>query len=79
MTVAIHNDVVRLIPEIQDHAIVEILAMSATVSEIEAALAELSSEDEPLVAVEQRVGDRIHRLLNILSASQIDTDQDREL
>ena len=31
MAVATRNDVVRLIPEIEDHAVVEILGMDATV------------------------------------------------
>jgi hypothetical protein len=77
MTAATHNDVVKMIPEVQDHAIVEILAAEATVGEIEAALAALAGEDEALIEFEQRKGDRIHRLIGILRASQIEVDEDR--
>ena len=79
MTAATHNDVVRLLPEIQDHAVVEILGMSATVGEIEAALAALTSDDEGLIEIEHREGDRIHRLLSILNQSQIEPADDRDL
>lgn len=78
MTVATRNDVVRLMPEIEDHAVVEILGMDATVGEIEAALAALTSDDEGLIEVEHREGDRIHRLLRILHQSQIEPADDRE-
>ncbi len=78
MVTATHNDIARLIPEIQDHAVVEILAMQATVAEIEAALAALTSGDEDLIDIERRAGDRIHRLAGILSLSQVEAAADRE-
>ncbi len=77
MAAATHKDVVRLIPEIQDHAIVEILGMGATVGEIEAALAAMTSNEEDLAEIEHREGDRIHRLLRILNQSQIEPVDDR--
>ena len=78
MTVATRNDVARLIPDVEDHAIVEILAMDATVGEIEAALVALTSDDESLVDIEHREGDRLHRLLRILNRSQIEAAEDRD-
>lgn len=78
MTAANRNEVVRLLPDIQDHAVVEILAMGATVGEIEAALAELTSGDESLIEIERREGDRIHRVLGILRQSEIEAEEDRE-
>lgn len=77
MTRATHRDVVRLVPAIEDHAIVEILAMGATVPELEAALAELSNDDGQLIEVERRRGDRLHRLLGILRQASIEPESDR--
>jgi len=78
MSAANRNEVVRLLPDIQDHAVIEILAMGATVGEIEAALAELTGGDESLIEIERREGDRINRLLAILRQSQIEAPDDRE-
>ena len=78
MTAAKRNEVLRLLPDIQDHAVIEILAMGATTGEIEAALAELTSGDESLIEIERREGDRIHRLIGILRQSQIEAEDDRE-
>ena len=79
MATATHKDVVRLIPEIQDHAIVEILGMDATIAEIEAALAAMTSDEQDLAEIEHREGDRIHRLLHILSQSLIEPADDRDM
>lgn len=78
MATATHSDIRRLVPEIEDHAVVEIIGMRATVAEIEAALAELSSEGEDLLDIEQREGDRLHHLLGILSRSNIEAESGRE-
>ena len=78
MTVATRNDVARLIPDIEDHAVVEILGMDATVGELEAALAALTSDDEGLIEIEHREGDRIHHLLRILHQSRIEPAEDRD-
>jgi len=78
MTIATHDDVIRVFPGIQDHAILEILAMKATVNELEAALVLLTSDDKELVDIQRREGDQIHRLMNILNRSQIGPQDDRD-
>lgn len=79
MNTATHNDVVRLYPGLSDHAVVEILAMEAEVAELEAAMALLDGDDKDLVEIRRREGDRINRLLNILSQSDIEARQDRDV
>jgi len=78
MTIATHDDVIRVFPGIQDHAILEILAMNATVNELEAALVLLTSDDKELLDIQHREGDQIHRLMNILNRSQIWPQDDRD-
>lgn len=78
MTAANRNEVLRLLPDIQDHAVVEILAMDATVGEIEAALAALTGDEESLIDIERREGDRIHRLIGILRQAEIEAETDRD-
>ena len=74
MAAATHNDIVRLFPGIQDHAVVEILETRATLGDVEAVLALLQDADEGLIGVKQRQGDRINRVLDILTASDFRTD-----
>jgi hypothetical protein len=69
MNTATRQDIVRLFPGIQDHTVVEILDTNATLGDIEAAVALLQDADEGLIGVKQRHGDRINRVLGILSAS----------
>jgi hypothetical protein len=49
--------------------VVEILDTHVTLGDIEAAVALLQDADEGLIGVKQRHGDRINRVLDILSAS----------
>ena len=51
MTTATQNDIVRLLPGIQDHTVLEILAMEATVAELEALVQLLQDDDEGLIEV----------------------------
>lgn len=67
MKTATRNDILTVFPGLEDHALVEILGMQATMEDLEAALALLSSDDEGLIEVKQREGTQIHRLLNILN------------
>ncbi len=69
MNATTHQDIVRLFPGIQDHAVVEILDTHATLGDIEAVLALLQDADEGLIGVKQRHGERINRVLEILTAS----------
>jgi hypothetical protein len=69
MNTATHQDIVRLFPGIEDHTVVEILDTHATLGDVEAVLALLQDADEGLIGVKQRHGDRIDRVLEILTAS----------
>ena len=75
MDTATRKDIVRLFPGIQDHTVVEILDTSATLGDIEAAVALLQDADEGLIGVRQRHGDRINRVLDILAASDLRPDE----
>jgi hypothetical protein len=74
MNAATHNDIVRLFPGIQDHAVVEILDSHPTLGDVEAVLALLQDADEGLIGVKQRHGERINRVLDILAASGFRAD-----
>jgi hypothetical protein len=78
MNKATRKDVLSIFPEIQDHAVVEILDMMATVDDLEAALLILTSDDKDLIDIKRREGGRIHRLLNILNQAGVQTAVDRE-
>lgn len=78
MANATHDDIVRLFPGIQDHAVLEILAMHGTVDELDAASLLLQDADEGLVGVKQRHGDRLSRLLAILGKSEIRAPDDAD-
>jgi len=78
MSIATHKDIVQVFPGIQDHAAVEILEMQATVDELEAALAVLTSDDKDLIDIKQREGGQIHRLLSILNQAGIQAVLDRD-
>jgi len=78
MKYAKHEDVFRLFPGLDDHAVAEILAMRATVDELEAALVLLSSDDEELIEIQRREGSQIHRLVNILSMAGVEALEDRD-
>ncbi len=78
MAVATHDDIVRLFPGMQDHTVVEIMAMEATVDELDAASLLLQDADEGLIGAQQRHGDRLSRLLAILANSEIRPREDRD-
>ena len=78
MNKATRKDVLSVFPEIQDHAVVEILDMMATVDDLEAALLILTSDDKDLIDIKRREGGRIHRLLNILNQAGVQAAVDRE-
>jgi hypothetical protein len=74
MDTATRQDIVRLFPGIQDHTVIEILDTRATLGDIEAAVALLQDADEGLIGARQRHGDRINRVLDILAASDLRSD-----
>ncbi|MDH5622768.1 MAG: hypothetical protein OEY74_11860 [Gammaproteobacteria bacterium] len=71
MTRATHNDIVRLFPGIQDHTALEIIAMQATINELEAASQLLQDNDDGLIEVKRRKGDRLNLLCGLLAQSEI--------
>ena len=71
MGTATQKDVLSVFPELEDHAVVEILDMRATVDELEAALTVLASDDKDLIAMKRREGAEINRLLDILSQAGV--------
>ena len=79
MRIATHNDILAVFPGIQDHAAVEITEMKATVEDLEAALAVITSEDTDLIEFKQREGGQINRLLDILNQANIAAVQDRDI
>ena len=74
MDEATRQDIARVFPGVQDHAVVEILGAQATLGDIEAAAALLQDADEGLIGVKQRHGERINRVLDILAASDYRPD-----
>ncbi len=78
MTTATQNDIVRLLPGIQDHTVLEILAMEATVAELEALVQLLQDDDEGLIEVKRQAGSRLNLLLGILANSEIQLRDDFE-
>ncbi len=78
MTTATRKDIVDVFPDLEDHAVVEILGMEATVEDLEAALAALSGDDKDLVDVQHREGTQIHRLMNILYRAGVPTTLGRD-
>ena len=71
MSTATRKDVLGVFPELEDHAVVAILDMKATVDELEAALTILASDDKDLIAMKRREGGEINRLLDILSQAGV--------
>lgn len=78
MTAATHDDVLRLFPGLQDHATLEILETGATIGELETMSALLTGDDGGLIDARSREGGRAYRLLNILTHSGIQPQQDRD-
>lgn len=69
--IATHDDILRLFPGIQDHTIVEILATKPSLSEVEAACLLLANQDNGLIEAKRKHGDRISRVLSVLSQAEI--------
>ena len=65
------KDIVGRFPGIEDHTVLEIQATGASAAEIEAAWLLLQNEDEGTLETTHRHGDRVNRLLGILSQSEI--------
>ncbi len=78
MTTATHNDIARLFPGIQDHAVVEILATKATVAQLEAASLLLGDQDEGLIEEKRREGGQLARVLEILTSAQLQSREERD-
>lgn len=78
MSKATRKDVLGVFPGLEDHTVVEILDMGATVDELEAALTILNSDDKDLIEIKRREGDNINRLMDILSQAGVEstTEQD---
>lgn len=78
MHAATHEDVYRLFPGIQDHAVVDLLETQPTVGELEAASQLLEGNDERLIVVKQQSGDRLNHLVAILVDAQVEPVSGRE-
>ena len=78
MSIATRKDVLSVFPDIQDHAVVEIMALNATIDDLEAALVILTSEDKNLIEIKRREGGQIHQLMNILNQAGVLAAADRE-
>jgi hypothetical protein len=74
MDTATRQDIIRLFPGIQDHTVIEILDTRATLGDIEAAVALLQDADEGLIGVQQRHGESINRVLDILASAGLRGD-----
>lgn len=78
MITATHDDIIRLFPDIQDHAVVEILATKATLGELEAASLLLANQDNRLIDVEREASGQSPRVLEILANAEIMPVADRD-
>jgi hypothetical protein len=74
MDTATRQDIIRLFPGIQDHTVIEILDTRATLGDIEAAVALLQDADEGLIGIQQRHGESINRVLDILASAGLRGD-----
>ncbi len=71
MTIATHDDIVRLFPGIQDHTVVEILATKTALDQLEAASLLLANQDEGLIDTKREAGDQLSLVLDILAKAEI--------
>lgn len=78
MSTATRKEILSVFPDIQDHALVEILDMSPTMEDLEAALGILMSDDKDLIEIKRREGGQIHRLLDILHQAGIQVGPERD-
>ena len=79
MAAVTHSEIERMFPGIQNHTVLEILALKLSIAELEAACLLLQDADEGLVDIKQRSGDRINRLLDILTKSEVRPLDDPDL
>jgi hypothetical protein len=78
MKTATRKDILSVFPDIQDHAVIEILEMKSSVDDLEAAFSILMSDDKDLIDVKRREGGQIHRLMNILNQAGVQVATDRD-
>mgnify|MGYP001556074913 CR=1 FL=1 len=78
MTIATHDDVCRLFPVLDDHAVVDLLANQPSTEELEAVFQMLQDNDESLIEVKRQRGDRLNRLVAILMRAQLEAADDRD-
>ena len=78
MNTATHDDIVRMFPGIQDHTVVEILAIKTTLDQLEAAALLLSNQDEGLIDAKREAGDQLSRVLDTLIQAEIMPREDRD-
>lgn len=71
MITATYDDVTRLFPGIQDHTVIEILAIDVTVSDLEAASLLLGNQDDGLIEAKPDSGDQLSRVLSLLAKAEI--------
>lgn len=76
MAIALEKEIRRIFPGIEDHAVLEVLRMQATVDELEAAALLLSNEDEGLIGIRTREGALLNQLLGVLSRAGIEPPDD---
>lgn len=78
MNDATHKDILRLFPDLQDHAVVEILSLKASPDDLEAAFALLNHDDTGLSELKTRDGGKIHQLIDILVQADLPAVADRD-
>ena len=71
MIVATHDDVCRLFPGLDDHAVVDLLATQPSIAELEAVSQMLQDDDESLIEVKRHRGDRLNGLFSIVSRAEV--------
>jgi len=76
MTTASRNDILRIFPDLPDHAVSKIEDMQATVAELDAALLMLSADEEELIERKQREGNRLNHLMAILNQAGVEAPDD---
>jgi hypothetical protein len=78
MSTATRKDIIRIFPNLADHAVSRIEDMKATVAELDAAMLLLFSDDVDLIEQKQQDGDRLNHLVAILQAAGVEAPDDRE-
>lgn len=78
MSTASHKEVVRLLPGVADHTVVEILETGASLDELEAAAMLLTNQDEGLLEAERLKSVQVSRILDILTLAQYGPADDHD-